>query len=206
MTDKLTLDLVRRITALERRLDDLVRPEVPEAIGEWKFIAETVLSATASSVTLSSIPGTYRMLVLLMQSRTDYGAEFDFVGGRFNGDSGNNYDRFMKQRDGAGNATYVVARATSSMHVAHCEGANSRASVFTVSTTYILGYALTDREKWLFTVGSGRWGNRSADSDLYLTELKSSWRSTAAVTSITLFPRYGSNLVSGCRFALYGVL
>lgn len=200
--DRLTQDLVRRVAALERRLDDLVKPEV----GGWRFIAESVLSSSAASITFSSIPGIYRTLALWMHSRTDHADKYGYVLGRFNGDGASNYDRFIKTTSGTGSVLYLAARATSSMYVAHCEGANARTGAYTVSVTYIPGYSLTNCEKWLFTLGSGRWGDRSTDGDLYLAELKSAWRSTAQVTSVALFPQYGSNLVAGCRFALYGIL
>lgn len=193
-------DLVRRITQLERWRDTLLLPEFPLGLS---LIAETVLSGSVTSVAFSGISQSYRHLHLIGEVRTDRAAEVDGTLLRFNGDGNNNYDRQIQTTNNAtlsGGAT----RGTSSIQVGTGEGANSRASNFSPFQVEILGYSRTDAEKWLFSK-SAVFGDVSADADLFIQFFSGRWRSTAAITSVTLLPGVGPNFVSGCHFQLYGV-
>ena len=167
--------------------------------GVWVYIAETILGAPAATVTFAAIPGTYRVLVMLNQLRTDLAAEGDWVAWRANADAGNNYDyRFIGEVAQSGRAGTEARMGTT-------EAANSRASCFGNHMTWWEGYALVDREKFCFTPIAGRVGDLSADADIDIFHLYSHWRSTVAITSLTLLPVTGNNFVAGSRFTLYGI-
>lgn len=194
------IDLIRRITAIEKRLDGLVKPEVPLGMS---LIASQALSGSVASVTFSDIPQTFRDLNIVYQARTSVTAETDIILARFNGDTGSSYDA---QVFTANNTTLsgVVGRGTTSVGLGRAEGASSRASNWSPTEARIFGYSLTDREKWVRAL-SASFGDVSADADLREEYRLGRWRNTAAITSITLLPNTGPNFVSGCRFQLYGV-
>lgn len=194
-------DIAREITLIKRRLDEVERGRGEVPLG-MSLVAETVLSGSVTIVTFSDISQSYRDLILTIQGRTDVAAEADAVLIRLNGDTGGNYDQ---QRITANHTTLsgLASRAGTSFAVS-ADGANARASNFTASTFRIFGYTRTDAEKWAHS-HTNNFGDISADTDLAITLRSHRWRNTAAITSITLLPLTGPNLVSGSRFTLYGV-
>lgn len=193
-------DVYKQLTALQKQMDNLVKPEVPLGLS---FISETVLSGTAASVTFSSIPQIYRHLRLIIQARTSVAAETDLVLLRFNGDSGANYDVQVLAINAA-TLTGVAARGNTSIGLGRAEGANSRADNFSPTQGWVYGYALTNREKWANGL-SASFGDVSADADLREEYRTGRWRNTAVITSLTLLPNTGPNFVSGSIFQLYGL-
>lgn len=170
----------------------------------WKLIEESVLTGSVASVTFSSIPGIYRMLVMTSQTRTDRGVVQDNLRWRANADAGANYDISWGNTTGTGVQAAGGVLAQTSGYAGRAETAASRASNWAISKTHWPGYALTDREKACYA-----WGPDFADTvlaNLRITHYEARWRNTAAITSLTLLPEFGANLVSGSRFALYGVL
>jgi hypothetical protein len=123
---------------------------------------------------------------------------------RFNGDSAANYD--WQQLDGSSTtASASTQRGDTSLRAGACEAANSRASSFSPTDAIIYQYDNTSIEK--FAIGlSGRMGDVSADTDLSIIARLFRWRSTVAITSITLLPNVGPNFVSGSIFTLYGIV
>ncbi len=174
--------------------------------GQSQVIAETELTDAAASIAFSSIPAGFRRLILIVEARTDRADEADSVLVQFNSDAGGNYDYARFRASSAAAATVSVARATTSIMIGQAEAANSRASNWAPSEATIYNYAETDREKWLSTGITGRMGNVSADADIVFGFQRGRWRSTAAITAITVLPQVGPNFVAGTKATLYGVL
>lgn len=196
-------ELSRELKLIKKRLDDLEqnRREVP--LGLSLIAPPQILSGAVASVTFSDISQGYSHLTLVCQARTSVAAETDVILLRFNGDTGSNYDaQVFSVIDGT--LLGVAGRAATSIGLGRCEGANSRASNFSPTQAKIFGYSLTDREKWLQAL-SASFGDVSADADLREEYRTGRWRSTAAITSITLLPNTGPNFVAGSEFQLYGV-
>ena len=169
--------------------------------GAWNLIAETILGAPAATVTFAAIPGTYRILALMAQVRTDEAQEISNYAWRANADGGNNYD--VSHVDFDTNTAYGPVLAQASARISLIEGAAARADCFSNVVTYWHGYALADREKQALSDG-GLMGNRNVVADLKRTASYGAWRSPAAITSLTYIPG-GNNFVAGCYFALYGI-
>ncbi len=176
---------------------------IEQPIGGPALIAETILSASTTSVTFSGIPQIFRHLMLVCQARSDAAAEVDNILIRFNSDSGANYD-FEQLFGNAATPTSTASRATASLPFAIIEAANSRASNFAPAIGYVFGYTLSDREKW-FLSNSATFGNVSADADMFVVQRSGRWRNPTAISSVSLLPGTGPNFVSGSRFQLYGV-
>lgn len=167
-------------------------------------INKSVLTTTQSSVTLSTIPGTYTDLLLLISARGSHtGNLTQFCVIEFNGDNSSLYSR-----------TYV-------------EGDSTTVASGRFSTTYIINNALTTDSATANTFSSmqfyipnyaGATNKRVSDSSVSesnsATSVKSQamaglYRSTNAITSIkctALTPTLAaSNFLSGSRFDLYGI-
>lgn len=168
------------------------------------FISETILSASASSVTFSNIPQGFRHLFLMCTVRTDRAAESDTLNVRLNNDSGNNYD-FQQLFGSSTTASASTLRATSALIIGVTEAAQSRDNAFAPTIAWIWNYSLSTQDK--YSIGlSGLIGNLSADTDLNIGVRLAHWRNLNVVTSIVLLPNTGPNFVSGSRFQLYGIL
>ena len=186
------------LTGLDARLDVL------EAKATYVKINESILTVAAASVTFSSIPGTYRSLVLECASRGDAAQQFVGVSLRYNGDSGTTYD--YEQLTGAGSApqAFEALNATSTI-IGETPGATTVAGSAAVHTVVIPWYAGAAFWK-LHTASHALSGQTSGGqaSQLYSKHWVGRWRSTAAITSITILASAG-NFVAGSSFALYGL-
>ena len=196
-------ELAQRITNLESDVQRLREIEYPVV---WRLIESQTLTIAAASVTFATIPGIYRSLVLKVQARSSRAAEADTVFLRFNGDAGNNYDWASKFSQGGAGLFETPSRAQAQMYIAQIEGANSRANNFTAATIWLDGYAQADREKWAYAPTSGRFGNVSANNDLFIIDYRARWRNTNAITTILIDQVIGPNFVAGSIFTLYGII
>lgn len=171
--------------------------------GPWHLIDSAELSSAVTSVTFSSIPSEFVDLLITGVARTDRSAIADTVMLRFNGDTGSNYDRLSVNMRSTGFTNYV-ARAAPALWVNRCEAASATSQAFSPVWGLIPAYKSTSAYKYLVSGMTFTRAAAGADTDLYLTYSGGCWQSTAAVTSVTLFPSVGPNLVSGCRFYLWG--
>lgn len=173
--------------------------------GMWWLLNEVEVLSSVTSVTFSNIPGAFRALVMIAQSRTDRAAESDWLGWQANGDSGSNYDRLNLGVNTAGLSS-GAARGDNRAIAFPTEGANSRANNYAPGVTIWPHYGKSGREKWAICFAGGLFGDVSADADLFWVNYVGRWRSTAAITSLTLLPNSGPNIVAGSWFMLYGVV
>jgi len=158
----------------------------------FESIATVSVGSTVSSVTFSSIPSTYKHLQIraFLVSGTSENNYF-----QFNSDTATNYQWHQFQGDGSGNSPYA-SNPTSNPPW----GLNvSNATYPMVSIIDILDYADTNKFKTVRTFS----GNPGQNNSGYRVGFYSgAWRSTSAVTSITL---YNSNTQANSHFALYGI-
>jgi len=161
----------------------------------------TVGSGGSSTITFSSIPATYTHLQIRLIGRSDRAgvASGDWITFRFNSDTGSNYSIHGIIGDGA-SASATNTINTTSMEAYRVAGAASTASAFGAINTDILDYANTNKYKTLRALG-GFDNNGSGFVALY----SGAWRSTSAVSTITITPGAGSNFVEYSQFALYGI-
>jgi hypothetical protein len=142
--------------------------------GGYTSIASGTLSSAALNIT--SIPGTYKALVLELRDITKASA-FD-VNMQFNSDSGTNYDNVINRNVNGTLSTIGAIGATA---------VTINASGFKASTQYnqiiikIDGYENTDMWKVFTTYGSG---TDYLSSGREVWHGAGSWKSTSAITSI----------------------
>ena len=162
----------------------------------WVPLATTTLGASASSVTFSSIPATYRDLVLIGNARTTATSArgYEICGFQFNSDTGGNYSRLRMRYNGstaasdggtAGNLEFegIVDQGTAS-------------GTFNMVKLQLFDYSATDKHKTALYGGN----NSSGQTGSYAGR----WANTAAVNTIRFFTAQGGTFNSGSTFSLYG--
>jgi hypothetical protein len=153
-------------------------------------LAETIVSgASVASITLSLIPSTYRDLILEIYGRGTASAASITVGLRFNGDTGANYD----DQNNYGNASSSAASehlAQTSILAFQIAGATAPANVAGGGAYLIPHYAGITFQK--FITGPNTLKLSTSSGGLYSINAAGHWRSTAAITSITLTPSSGN--------------
>lgn len=152
----------------------------------YQPLSNITLSSSASSVTFSSIPTTFRDLVLVTKDLA--------VGGngsvriRFNGDTTDgNYSRVQ------------MFGATTSRGVGSTNGHFFYDSYETQGQPTLVNindYSASNKDKTILVRFSG--------IDSYVVAGAHRWANTAAITSIAIVPN-GFSFASGSTFALYGI-
>ena len=152
-------------------------------------LANVTLGSTTSSVTFSSIPATYRDLVVVINGGITSGAEAMSM--RFNGDSGSNYHYVLANGNGSTAGAFTVSPTIFARLGSIYTGSNS----FVAS---VMDYSATDKHKTVLARG-----NSSANAVFMVA---SRWANAAAITYMILSPDTGSaTFTAGSTFALYGI-
>ena len=155
-------------------------------------IATTTLGSATPSYTFSSIPSTYTDLILIINGGT---AATTNVQLRFNGDTATNYSSSHLYGDGtsAGSFRYSNATALQINYYAYPENAFDWNAIchiqnYSNSTTYKTAIARANK------------ASNGVNAAVGL------WRSTAAITSVTVRSSDGTtNFNVGSTFTLYGI-
>ena len=154
-------------------------------------IASNTLGTTASSITFSSISSSYTDLVIVCNPT---GAGTGDVSMYVNGDTSAIYSRTVI--DGNGTSA-VSARSTGATYIL----LNYNGATTTANPNYyavnVMNYANTTTYKTILCRQSNAANGVAATVGL--------WRSTAAITSITVQVS-GTGFASGSTFSLYGIL
>lgn len=159
------------------------------AAGAYDLLETVSLASSASSVTFSSIDQSYKHLQIRYVYQPVSGNAT--LQGRFNGDSGSNYNIHTLYGNGSSvGSTYSTGTEISSLGYA-----NSLTGYQGFGVIDILDYASTAKNTTTRTL----WGR--TDSIRLTSGL---WANTAAVTSI-LLTTDASTLNTGSRFSLYGI-
>jgi hypothetical protein len=161
----------------------------------------TVPSGGAASVTFAGIPTGYKHLQIRFSARNNYTGSGGGIStlSTFNGDTATNYDNHRLVGDGGGTATAGALTGTSINYLGYTSR-NGDTNNFTASVVDILDYANTSKFKTLRTL-SGSDYNGSG----YVQLWSGLWRSTAAISSMTLYPDGAASWTQFSTFALYGV-
>ena len=160
----------------------------------YEPIATTTLGSATANVTFSSITGSFTDIVLIARCQTNAAGTDKDLYLRFNGDSGNNYSRTRLVGNGS---TATSARQNDvSQLVCGAMPATSHINDFAVNLIHIQNYSNTTTNKSIFV--------RNSFSQIAVQAIAGLYRSTSAITSITLIPESGS-FVSGSTFTIYGI-
>lgn len=169
-------------------------------VAAFAKIACTSPSAT-TTVTFSSIPGTYSNLELKILGNSQAAATTDTLTMRFNGDSGANYDNEFIQAN-TSTVTGSGSNADTGIKLASVVGSTGIATGGTPVNIEIPGYAQTSLQKGALSQVGLKIGTSNVNQLFYIG-YQGTWRNTAAITSIALI--LGSNWTSGSVACLYGL-
>lgn len=175
-----------------------------EAPGSYDSIATTTVGAGgAASITFSSIPSTYTHLQIRYTARSNDVSGGDRIAQKmqFNSDTGANYSHHLLF--GTGSAASADAYTSSTFIYTGLSDLPTNiaaANIFGVGVIDILDYKDTNKFKTTRTL-SGQDQN-STSGRIFLTS--GNWRSTSAISTITLFPETGSYMQYS-SIALYGI-
>jgi hypothetical protein len=171
-------------------------------LGAMIPIATTTVGTATATVTFSSIPQNYEHLQVRIWGWNNSGSDRSLAI-YYNSDAGINYVNHYLQ----GNGTAASAGAQTGRGQTFILDSNSgqtgfngdvnKASVFIID---ILDYKNTNKNKTIR--GLGGWdGNGTGVVGLG----SSLWLSTAAISTLTFFLPYSTNIGAGSTFALYGI-
>jgi len=166
----------------------------------YESIATYSLSSAQSAVTFSSIPSTFKHLQIRALTRDSGAGVYNTYKVTYNGDTASNYSvhamygQNINTVDQFGNAnqTGMVVYATPS-----AVGSN----IFGAQIIDILDYADTNKYKTQRSIGGVSENN---DNNL-ITVMSGSWRSTSAISSITITANGSTSFQQYSQFALYGI-
>ena len=161
----------------------------------YEPIASTTLGSTSTSVTLSGIPGTYTDLIVVVSGASNRASiNYDGVSVRFNADSASNYSYTRLLGNGSAASSDRSSSQTSGLGVSIVStGTGTAPSNISFS---VMSYANTSVFKTVLA--------SSANPGFRVERTVSLWRSTAAITSLSLTLDQGSFIV-GSTFSLYGI-
>ena len=158
----------------------------------------TVGAGGSASIDFTSIPSTYKHLQIRGINRdSDAGTNPTNGYVRFNSDSATNYSAHYLLGDGASATASAGTSTTGSWHWVIGNGAG--ANVFAAEIIDILDYADTNKYKTIRLLSGG---DNNGNGRIFFTS--GSWRSTSAITSISLLPST-ANFKQYTTYALYGV-
>ncbi len=156
----------------------------------YEPIATTTLGSSAVDITFSSISSAYTDIVLIFEGVRDSGGDLD-LGFRFNSDTGSNYSDTEIRYTGTSVNSYRNSNQTF-----------TRVGVLTTSRTFlianIMDYSNTTTYKTVVSTV------RSQNTEYGSTAKVSLWRSTSAISSITIYSGAG-NIASGAKATIYGI-
>ena len=144
----------------------------------YDLIASNVLSSSAASVSFSSIPATYRDLVLVTTGRN---ISWELY---INGDTGANYSRVYMR--GTGTSEQTGAGTENFVRVNQWE-----------AIIQFMDYSATDKHKTILMRSNTYYQATQADAQR--------WANTAAITSLELNAGSGNTFPSGTQTYLYGI-
>ena len=150
-------------------------------------LANLTLTGNDAEIVFSSIPATYRDLVVIAYNKNATGIAGCRM--RLNGDTGNNYS--YVSMDGSDAGATSGGQADSSLNIA------VSTNEFGTALFHIMDYSATDKHKTV--LGRGNAGG------IYTRAGAGRWANTAAVTSVTITTN-AYDFVSGSTFSLYGII
>jgi hypothetical protein len=155
-------------------------------------LATVTLGSDAATVTFSSIPATYRDLILVINGKTTRSGTENDIRVTFNSDTGSNYSYVTMGGNGSSALSYQ------SGSIAYIPVPNAGTSATAISILQIMDYSATDKHKTVIAKGdSAAW---------FASATAGRWASTTALTSISFISSVTGNIATGTTASLYGVI
>jgi hypothetical protein len=170
----------------------------PAAGGGFTLLQTITANNTVTAYTTSTIPGTYKHILITGIGLQEGGSNDGSFSVRLNGDTGSNYTRYRHTVSGgtwAENVAYTTQMDLQGVMAQSGQGVDAYGQV----EIWLYDYAQTATNKPMFAFGSSF--NASSNKKCWSNGV---WKNTAAITSITLTDTNSANFVAG-TFRVYGV-
>ncbi len=165
----------------------------------YEPIATTTLGADTASITFSTIPATYTDLRLIFFARTDRASTSnDTVLLRFNSDTATNYSYTQLTADGTTAGSSSTASASQILGGLAPRN-NNTAGIFGLNMIDIFSYAGSTYKTALISANADLNGSGNQYSIVGM------WRSTSAITSVSLSLSSTFKYLTGSVATLYGI-
>lgn len=200
-------DSLRRLVDEERQREDTLKSWMrskdqkisPSALDlPISLIYSTKVESPTPQIEIP-ISGGFRHLMIFSYSLSDRNDVFDWIHGRFNDDTGNNYmEGYIGESSGS--ATGWVGEQTSrdDFGVSFSGAALSTAGAAGGSVIFIPHYDSTNWKSIFKMSGAG-----GANTTLLVAI--AIWKSTSAITKLTVFPEFGTNIEIGSNYSVIGI-
>jgi hypothetical protein len=166
----------------------------------YELIKGETIAAATSSYTFSAIPSTYKDLILKLSLRSDQAAYTEVFNLRFNGITTTTYS-YTALAGVSATASSFAASGETYARGGVTPGSVNTANTFGNAEVYIPSYtAAQNKQLGAFSVSENNTVN-----DAPIQSNAALWRSTAAITSISILPIGGPNWIIGSSFYLYGI-
>jgi hypothetical protein len=153
-------------------------------------LATVTLGTATGSVTFSSIPATYRDLILVFNG-TSTNTDIASLQVRINADSGTNYSGVFMTGFSGGAVSSSFTDSGAVVGFTQNTGA--------VNIAQFMDYSATDKHKTILS-------RQNAATGSLVRAIAMRWANTAAITSLLCRVDTGVNFNSGSTFSLYGVI
>lgn len=163
---------------------------MPAGVPAMVALANVTLGSSASTVTFSSIAGTYRDLMLVVSASAAASNSYLI---RLNGDTGSNYYSVVAEGNGSSTGSGSHSATTSLFSTYNY---NAVSTTFGSYVHHFIDYSATDKHKTVL--------GRVNDSSQVTSMVAGRWANTNAITSIQI-RTFSSTFAAGSTFALYGV-
>ena len=180
----------------------------------WVGIATTTLGVDTATVTFTSPDdgsstdwSQFMDLVVVIYGRTDSVATSDVIQLAVNNDTTNgNYS--MQRFYGYAGAAAANSSAASSYKFAEmeCPAANSPANVFAAGVIHCFDVNSGKYKSNVLTCASDGWSALGTTDDGWVHLQANTWKSQAPITEFDFTSSFGTNIVAGSMFSLFGVL
>lgn len=165
----------------------------------YTLISETVLGSSATSVTLSSIPSTYKDVIVELAFGLRFSADGTAtVSYQFNSDTGSNYSMTEVSGNGTSAASTRNSSQTAITQVVNCS-AGTADTVWQTQFVNLQSYANTSINKTAIIRTNGITGNGAVRAAAGL------WRSSAAISSVVI-SQNATQFYPGTVVRLWGIV
>lgn len=167
----------------------------------YNSIATATVTSGVTSITFSSIPSTYKHLVMTWFARTTENINAQGTQTIFNNDTGSNYAFAGQYASDTAEGAYIYANRTE-IEGPDVLGNNATGQQAAFTMLEILNYANTNMTKHI----RGYNGRSDGPSVLFdVRHIDGMWFSTSAITSIKVTVKGTGNFSTNSVFALYGI-
>lgn len=162
-------------------------------------VIDSTLSVAAASFDFTGLPTTYAHMIAVVYGRGDTAATSIAIGLRLNNDTTANYD-FQRLRATASTVSGLESLGATTIEVGSIPAATAGANLFSTVEFSLLNYGGATNNKTVYS-HSG-WKIGTVSGDLTTDAYSGFWRSSAAVSRVTILPSAG-NFAAGSRCSIY---